>query len=235
MKTTFTRTVPAATAATIAREGTKAVLETARQHWDFSAHTWAEKYYDDRWFATGRLDSRRGVYVRPDWTGYIVGFEFVEGGVVLYELTCGGHLHSLEIQRDGLLIVTHEGARRSIPGCFPLPENSQFWEFTDIQNWELIEYVTSEPSWAAVAGLLRGRVGNGPCNAEEAVGLEDRARTDNLLAICQQIDKAVPSGLHFCSDYDDGDGWFDGNGCPVTIKWNAVDYRRAAAVGIKLN
>lgn len=237
MKTTFTKTVSGSIASIIAHQGITAVME----EW-----TWKNTCLGIDWAIYGNNYQRNWphdldrpdpghFWVSPDWTGYQVGFKLSDRGrtVELYESTCGGHYHSLLVNTiNGRLTVTHEGSRKSFPGCFPLPGDSPFWELNECLEWTLTEYKTSEPTWAAVAGLLRGKVGTGPTNREEVDLMESELHEKKVRSVFKLIAKDFPEGVAYSVNW----GWYNTSSFKeVTIpKWDSVDWRRAGAIGVKL-
>ena len=228
MKTMFTKKVDPAMAKQIAGEGIKTVMA------EFFCHHYLdgdelEKY--TRHFDSCRV--RHGQFwVRPDWTGYEIGFIFHNTFVVeLYENTCGGNFHSLRIDKTGVLTVTHDGRRRSYPGCFPLPEQSIFWGLNNAHSWELVEYKTSEPEWAAFSGLLRGRHGIGPENSDEAEQFAASEREREIRKIFAAIGKDFPQEIFLSVTGE----WLNYRHEPISLpKFTALDYRRASAIGVKI-
>ena len=193
-----------------------------------------------RYWSAG-IDHKEGVVrYSPDWTGTKISLRFVEDCLVICGNTSGGNYHELEIDlRTGLLTASHDGARRSSCGLIGdfLPES--FWNENQ-EGWKLVDYKTSEPTWSATIALLRQKFGDGPTTLEEADHMKAKAELERIKDLCRQIGKELPSNM--CAGYNSGkiefyeekqEGFFR-TLSPLLLRFSAVDYRRAAAVGVKL-
>jgi hypothetical protein len=192
---------------------------------------------------TGYINHEKGeVVYSPDHTGATVSLMFKPDFLLVEGRTCGGNHHWLEINlKDGTLIVSHDGARRSTCGLIGdfLPQS--FWD-NNSEGWKLVKYETSESTWSATIALLRQKFGDGPTTLEEADQRKAMFHLERIKDICRQIGKDLPDNLY--AGVDDGkieiyqekeeEGFFTRQLHKYKLEFTPIDRRRAAAVGVKL-
>ncbi len=238
MKTIFTRTVNTNTAINlvsgIVRNAADfaAADEAVRQACACNGAACPCRYSDSAITAEGFVYS-------PDFHSGTNTVSFPQANTCLVTgRTGGGYTHTLSINvKTGVLVVTHEGRRRSFPGN-AMDLLPQVWYYINkASEWKLVEYKTCQPNWAAVAGFLSGVAaghGSRPENSEEADHMAQAAR---LKLYCR---KARAAGRDIPSRLEVGHGKFwqilPGGSCEeyTPPRWTAMEYRRAGAQGITL-
>jgi hypothetical protein len=174
---------------------------------------------------------KRGFLYHPD---YDSGYNwFVPLGGAKYRLIgdAGSGSHTLEINTEnGELVTTHDGARRSYPGNGFAMLPPLWWELNKIKDWKLVSYKTSEPNWAAVAGLLEGQIGDGPTCQIEADDIEAEKILTSMRRKCNAAGFPMPIEVY----YDLYSKEFRVSGIPWKPEFTGVHYRRAAANGVRL-
>ena len=183
-------------------------------------------------YAQSRV-TKSGLLYCPDYHSGDNVISFPERDVCRVEMHAGSGVHILAVNvKNGQLVVMHAGARKSFPGNgFDMLPKIWFEELNRIENWLLVGYETSEPEWAAVAGLLKGKVGQGPANAEEA----DQMAADWALSLLKKKAEAAGRELPPLSRDIAAGKWFNTeNGQDYLVRWTGVEYRRASANGVEL-
>lgn len=246
MKTTFTRTI----AVSIALELAQGIIEKACQDALVSKEfcSGPDCPSGQCWSCPNRNGSEitpEGIFYRPDVMSgdNMVSFPAPDTVVLLGAAMSGNHSLAINVA-TGHLTVTHDGVRRSYPGNamdLLIPKwvcnHDGSWSVTgpawnnlcDAAEWQLVDYQSSEPEWAAIAGFLSGVAvwhKGLPTNKKEA---------DNLLILKPLIEKAALINKEIPNDiFVENGKMFEGDYVPYKVKWNALDYRRACAMGIQL-
>ncbi len=179
-----------------------------------------------------------------DHYGAVIELSFPASDTVQVETsTCGGHLHSLNINvHTGRLRVYHDGARSSVPHSL-LCHFPSFWFDTDlcqISEWTRIHLDTSRPDWSVPVGLLRGTYGSGPSCEREWITQEEERIEQEIRNICKVAGIPVPADLEVRGDYENFGNprpyYTDPNGdyVPWTPNLQGVHYRRLSACGLNI-
>lgn len=116
---------------------------------------------------------------------------------LLHTITCGGNMHQLIINTQlKTLEIIHFGKRTSTPGLMPedLPTIFNIDGLWDSKGWQLLEYKTSEPDWAPIAGLLKGKFGQDhkPGDKWEAEEMEAAKMRKTLSLVSQICELPIP-------------------------------------------
>ena len=239
MKTTFTRTIATDAAIEIVEAIVEITAAAAR-------HDLAVECVCDDWHgcSCAARDSRsgfsaRGIIYQPDYHSGRNEVTFPAADTLLLIGDAGSGWHTLSINvATGRLVVTHDGRRRSFPGNAQALLPEMWWDLNLAEDWELVDYQSSQPGWAAVAGFLRGKHGNGPENLEEWEHLQANKAMAMLRVKAEAAHRQLPKDITAQWDYMKERPQFLHTVGQLMkeykINWTGIEYRRAAANGIDL-
>lgn len=208
-----------------------------------------------RYFSAG-IDHVLGrVWYSPDHYGAEIRMTIRPDYIAFAETTCGGHHHGIVFYFHGkrcAVEVEHFGARRSCNSMLSyMMYNAGWGKLVPTLEFKIMEYQTSEEDWAFYTAMTYDRDHNGPALrlnratgrlegkptcAEDVDALHDQGVLEEYLRKCEAVLRVPPRGLCYSTGCG---GWLvaDKNGYlrdHVLEPWTAVEYRRAAAMGVKL-
>jgi hypothetical protein len=183
--------------------------------------------------------SDEGIIYQPDYHSGRNTVTFPEPNTLLLTGNAGSGQHTLSINvATGELVVTHDGRRRSFPGNAQALLPDFWWELNRAEDWTLVEYRSSQPGWAAVAGFLSGKKGSGPENLEEWESFQAKKALSKLRTKAEAAHRRLPDTLTAQWDYQSQKPqYLETIGQLMTeykVSWTGLEYRRAAANGVAL-
>ena len=118
-----------------------------------------------------------GYEITADHTGVRIGVFYPDNETVdIWSTTCGGTLHSLSVNvNSGLLMLSHEGRRKSTPDTLLQILPPAFEAIQEGENWEIVpnSLKTSEPTWGIWLGLMPYPIKEGPHILEDQIESEE--------------------------------------------------------------